>query len=586
MAKYSVKSRSNGMVRTPWDTLFGGDPPGRGGQHRPLGPPRRVARPCVAGYRPSGASGRGRTRIGPPVASSRAKPPSIVTTLFSREAKPLEVRVVFRRTGSAQFARALELAQREPSFVEQDHRFSVVFAREALERYRDLAAIVGHWSQTQLFVNRQPVERQRLDALVACYLRRLESPDKRAYCAGASVHETLVGPARQLFPCRMIPISESNHRGWFQYGRLTRDRVFVVDKGQLRLAVNDHLRRSCAEHCPALFPADVEATIARLPDRIDPRSDPQWRYKEGWQNGQFVPVGVEKATPAQPVARAASTAPRSEAAPVRTVPRVHYRDVGGLAAEIKLVRENLELPMRCPELFDRLGVEPHRGLLLYGPPGTGKTLLAKALATECEAHFCLINGPELLSKWHGESEANLRRVFEEARELQPSVVLVDEVDSIAPDRARVTHNFEAVLVSQLLTLLDGLQDRGRVVVIGTTNRPENVDPALRRPGRLGLALHIGLPDLAGRLEILRVHTRRMPLGDGVDLPALAVATPGYAGADLAAVCREAGLECMREVVDVTVEGEIRLDPVQVAALQIEPRHFARALEHIGPTNPV
>jgi transitional endoplasmic reticulum ATPase len=496
------------------------------------------------------------------------------------------VRVVFRRTGSSQFARALEMARREPTFTERDRRYSVVYCQDNLERYRELIEVVGRWAQTEVFVNRQPVERERLDGLVDCYLRRLASPDKRAYCAGASVHETRVGPARQLFPCRMIPISESNHRGWFQYGRLTRDRVFIVDKAQLRQAVQEHLRRSCAEHCPALFPAEVDSTIDRLPDRIDPRSDPQWTYKEGWQNGQFVPVGVEKAAVPKGVARSTSAASApaapAPAAPARAVPQVRYRDVGGLAAQVRVVRENLELPLRHPELFERLGIEPHRGMLLYGPPGTGKTLLAKALATECEAHFCLVNGPEVISKWHGESEANLRRVFEEARQLQPSVVLIDEVDSIAPDRSRVTHNFEAVLVSQLLTLLDGLHDRGRVVVIGTTNRPENVDPALRRPGRLGLMLHVGLPDAGGRLEILRVHTRRMPLAADVDLEGLSERTTGFSGADLSALCREAGLECMREVVDVTADGDLRLDPTEVAALEVNARHFERALGSMRP----
>jgi transitional endoplasmic reticulum ATPase len=496
----------------------------------------------------------------------------------------VEVQVVFRRTGSTQFALALELARREPTFRESAQppkEYSVVYTQDTLDRYRDLMAVVGRWSHTRVFLNKQPVDRERLEALVACYLRRLAAPDRRAYCAGAEVHETRVGAVRQLFPCRMIPISESNHRGWFQYGRLTKDKVFVVDKAQLRQAVYEHLERSLARHCPALFPAEIDGIIDRLPDRIDPARDPQWTWKEGWHNGHFTPVGVEKRV--QPAARAvASSSPGAGPLPRREVPPVRWRDVGGLGPQVRLIRENLELPLRFPELFERLGIEPHRGVLLAGPPGTGKTLLAKALANECQAHFCLVNGPEVLSKWHGESEANLRRVFEEARALQPAVILIDEIDSIAPDRGRVTHNFEAVLVSQLLALMDGLFDRGRVVVVGTTNRPQDVDPALRRPGRLDLLVEIGLPDAAGRAEILRIHTRRMPLGPDVDLDQIAAEAEGYAGADLASVCREAGLACMREVVRVGAEGEFRLEPDALARLLVRAEHFRQAMARVRP----
>lgn len=510
----------------------------------------------------------------------------------------MDIRVVFRRTGSPAFTEALELAQAMPTFRESDDRpreFSVSFNQDQLEGYDRLIARVGSWANTRVFLNGQPVERERLEGLLACYRQRLQAPDRRAYCAGAAVHETRVGPARQLFPCRMIPISETNHRGWFQFGRLTKERVFVVDKGQLRQAVSESLQRNLAISCPALFPAEIDNIIDRLPDRIDPRTDPQWTYKEGWHNGQFVPVGVEKRgrqAPAPAPARDREKAPaalvhevgraRPAAEAKRMVPTVRWRDVGGLGPQIKLVRENLELPLRYPGVFERLGVPARCGLLLSGPPGTGKTLIAKALASECDAHLCLINGPEVLSKWHGESEANLRRVFEEARDLQPSVVLIDEIDSIAPDRGRVSHNFEAVLVSQLLSLMDGLFDRGRVVVVATTNRPEHLDPALRRPGRFDLHMEIGLPDAAGREEILRIHTRPMPLLGDVDLGEVAAGCAGFCGADLAALCREAGMECMRDVLEETAEGDLFIDPEIVAGLAVGAEHFRRALKQMRP----
>jgi transitional endoplasmic reticulum ATPase len=512
----------------------------------------------------------------------------------------LDIRVTFRRTGSPAFTEALELARAMPSFRESQDRpreFSVSFSQDQLEGYDRLIGKVGGWANTRLHLNGQPVERERLDGLLACYRQRLQAPDRRAYCAGAAVHETRVGPARQLFPCRMIPISEGNHRGWFQFGRLTRERVFVVDKGQLRQAVNESLQRSLAVHCPALFPAEIDNIIDRLPDRIDPKSDPQWIYKEGWHNGQFVPVGVEKrgrqsaersqadrspAALVHEVGRSAKPGATAAQAPTRAVPTVRWRDIGGLGPQIKLVRENLELPLRYPGVFERLGVQARCGLLLSGPPGTGKTLIAKALASECNAHLCLINGPEVLSKWHGESEANLRRVFEEARDLQPSVVLIDEIDSIAPDRGRVSHSFEAVLVSQLLSLMDGLYDRGRVIVVATTNRPEHMDAALRRPGRFDLHMEIGLPDAAGREEILRIHTRSMPLLGDVDLTAVAAECAGFCGADLAALCREAGMECMRDVLEQTADGDLFIDPEIVPGLAVGAEHFRRALGQMKP----
>ncbi len=497
---------------------------------------------------------------------------------------PVELRVVFRRTSSKEFTRALALARQQPGFAEGEGAFAVTFNQDQLDVYQELVALVGRWAQTAVSLNGQAVSRERLNHLVACYQARLAAPDRRVYCAGGEVHQSRVGAVRQLFPCRMIPVSEANGNGWFQYGRLTRDGVFIVDKAQLRQAVSGALGETLAEQCPALFPVEVDAVIDRLPDRVDPRKDPHWAYRDGWHNGRFVPVGVEKRTgtaaarnTSGPLAEAEAVAVGPAVAQNPAIAPVRYRDIGGLGPQIRVVRENLELPLRFPALFAHLGVEPHRGMLLSGPPGTGKTMLARALATEAQANFLVVNGPEILSKWRGESEANLRRIFSEAREGAPSVVLIDEVDAIAPDRARVQHTHEAVLVSQMLTLLDGLADRGRVVVVATTNRPELVDPAVRRPGRLDLLVQIGLPNEAARRDILRIHSERMPLGSDVDLDALAGATVGFAGAHLGALCREAGMECMREVVRIDDEGAFTLSEDVVPTLVVSGTHFRSAL---------
>lgn len=238
------------------------------------------------------------------------------------------------------------------------------------------------------------------------------------------------------------------------------------------------------------------------------------------------------------------------------VPKVSYDDIGGLGDAVKKIREMVELPLRHPELFKRLGVEAPKGVLLHGPPGTGKTMLAKAVAGETSSNFISIGGPEIVSKFYGESEGKLREIFKEAEENAPSIIFIDEIDSIAPKREEVTGEEERRIVAQLLSLMDGLNSRGKVVVIGATNRPNSIDEALRRPGRFDREIEIGIPDRGGRHEILMIHTRGMPLADDVDLDWLADRTHGYSGADLSALTKEAAMAALRRVLpDVDLEAE-------------------------------
>ena len=238
------------------------------------------------------------------------------------------------------------------------------------------------------------------------------------------------------------------------------------------------------------------------------------------------------------------------------VPKVSYDDIGGLGDAVKKIREMVELPLRHPELFKRLGVEAPKGVLLHGPPGTGKTMLAKAVAGETSSNFISIGGPEIVSKFYGESEGKLREIFKEAEENAPSIIFIDEIDSIAPKREEVTGEEERRIVAQLLSLMDGLNSRGKVVVIGATNRPNSIDEALRRPGRFDREIEIGIPDRNGRHEILVIHTRGMPLANDVDLDWLADKTHGYSGADLSALTKEAAMAALRRVLpDVDLEAE-------------------------------
>ncbi len=263
--------------------------------------------------------------------------------------------------------------------------------------------------------------------------------------------------------------------------------------------------------------------------------------------------------------------------------KVSYEDIGGLGLEIQRVREMVELPLRYPELFERLGIDAPKGILLHGPPGTGKTLIARAVAHETKAYFTHVNGPEIVHKFYGESEARLREIFENAREKAPSIIFLDEIDAIAPKREEVTGEVEKRIVAQLLALMDGLESRGQVVVIGATNIPHSLDPALRRPGRFDRELEVRVPDRGGRLEILQIHTRGMPLQGDVDLEHLAEVTQGFVGADVEALCREAAMAALRGVLPQIDYSSGEIPDEVLFGLRVTMDHFQSALRDIEPS---
>jgi len=272
---------------------------------------------------------------------------------------------------------------------------------------------------------------------------------------------------------------------------------------------------------------------------------------------------------------------------LRGVPQVTYEDIGGLTDEIRRVREMIELPLRHPEIFEKLGIEAPKGVMLYGPPGTGKTLLAKAVANESNAHFISISGPEIMSKFYGESEARLREIFKEAREKAPSIIFIDEIDSIAPKREEVTGEVERRVVSQMLSLMDGLEARGKVIVISATNRPNAIDPALRRPGRFDREIEIKVPDKKGRKNILQIHTRNMPLrdegDDAVNIDKIAAVSHGYVGADLEYLCKEAAMKCLRRLLPELALEEEKIAPATLDKLIVTSDDFTQAQREITPS---
>ncbi|MDF9746128.1 CDC48 family AAA ATPase [Natrinema salsiterrestre] len=311
-------------------------------------------------------------------------------------------------------------------------------------------------------------------------------------------------------------------------------------------------------------------------------------------SGQSVPLKIAGTSPSGTVVITDSTSIEISETPAEQVesgggtsaegvPNVAYEDIGGLDEELDQVREMIELPMRHPELFQQLGIEPPKGVLLHGPPGTGKTLMAKAVANEIDAHFETISGPEIMSKYYGESEEQLREVFEEAEENAPSIIFIDELDSIAAKREEAGGDVERRVVAQLLSLMDGLEERGRVTVIAATNRVDAIDPALRRGGRFDREIEIGVPDKEGRKEILQVHTRGMPLDEGIDLDQYSESTHGFVGADLESLARESAMNALRRIrPELDLESE-EIDADVLDSLEVTERDFKEALKGIQPS---
>ena len=428
-----------------------------------------------------------------------------------------------------------------------------------------------------------------------CFLRKQRSgAAAKEWCTPESL------ASKQLFPCRQVRVYDNDHltaNSWYSFGNMGEGAVFDVDKDAITERVLSDLG-PCVR-CPIL---DLDATaeiVARLPETIDPGRDESWAYREegdlsGWKvlktrdgreeaapqeekGGLFERLARSVRSGGAGVAAASGTAPGT-----RNGPETRYEDVGGMRETIDMIREAVELPITHPEIFRRLHIKPHKGILFYGPPGTGKTLLARAVANESGAHFIAVSGPEILNKFWGQSEARLRSIFNEARAKAPAIILFDEIDSFASSRDLMSESFEATLVSQLLSLMDGLNSLGRICVIATTNRPSALDPALRRPGRFDHEIEVGLPDAEARLHILGIHTREMPTDPDLNLEQIASLTGSYTGADLEALCREAALVCMRRTINLR-DFEKRIASHQLSALSVTTYDFRTAMKRVGPS---
>ena len=508
------------------------------------------------------------------------------------ESTDLFIELAFRQDRSARYPFAVSLARQFPTYGHEDDGGSVhsvqlngeLRTHEGFTRFISLLKIVSEWKDTVLTVSGEPMPAAAIERLIhvgECYQRQRRAGNRDHYCNGFDPRH-----APTSFGCRLL--TEVNRylprngqrpsdRAWYRFGEL-QGTVFRTDKEGILDRLFEEAVRKLAPACPVFSAEVVAKEVETLPDEIDIEADARWAV----ENRSDGTVGIRPKTTGAPQVEKRTLAHGDGPVAVpalpdeeegRVVPDVRFSDVAGQDKAVAAVRDWVELPLRHPELFRHVGVPTKVGIILHGPPGTGKTLLAQAVAGECEAHLEMINGPEILSKWVGQSEETLRTIFERARRHAPAVVLLDEVDAIAPKRDHVLHGHEVTLVSQLLALLDGLFDRGQVVVIATTNRIDAVDPALRRPGRFDYAIQMPMPDAAGRQAVFERHLSHMSASDAIDTAWLAELTPHMSGADIAKVCRQAGLACIKEAIQ---RGQGPGDGVK-----IELRHLLGALQELG-----
>jgi len=405
---------------------------------------------------------------------------------------------------------------------------------------------------------------------------------------GLAAGDVVLVEGRRKAVARIAPgLPEDSNRGTIRLdGQLRRNAQIGLDEkvGVRKVAPKRAVRLSLAPTEPVRIMGGETYLAQALDGRVVTRGDV---VAVGLMGRKFDFVVVSHAPAGDAVEVSAATELTIAEKPAKEeelkIPRVTYEDVGGLGDEVRKVREMIELPLRHPELFERLGVEAPKGVLLHGPPGTGKTLLAKAVASETQANFHAISGPEIMSKFYGQSEENLRDIFKQAEETAPSIIFIDELDSIAPKRDEVVGEVERRVVAQLLSLMDGLRARGRVVVIGATNRPNSLDPAIRRPGRFDREIEIGIPNRGGRLEVLQIHTRGMPLARDVNLEELANISHGYVGADLAALAKEAAMRSLRRVLP-DIDIEVEEIPIEVLNKLVVGRDdFVQAFREMEPS---
>ena len=512
----------------------------------------------------------------------------------------------FGRSASRKYKEAIGLASRFSDFKEATDmeplniiKLPAVEWFEKKREFDDLYALVAHWKGTSVTLGGEDIKPHeyfwKFHAVVKCAKGYEEAIDQNHYCCLADSYEGWGCKLLDDLDRHLSKTASYAMKYWYRFGDFASEGVWEIDKPLIK----DYLEKEAGEknlaYCKHFSLEKAFNIVDGLPDVIDTRGSSSWEieYREDFEGTEIRkhPIGIKHRVAGGPrrggggvSAKMENGVLNLEIAEERTryIPNVTFDDVGGIENIIGQIREVIELPLKRPDVYRYLGIEPHKGILFYGEPGTGKTLIAKAIANETNAHFIPVSGPELLSKWYGESESNLRDIFEEARELQPSIVFFDEIDSMTQTRSDSEgSHVDARIVNQLLSLMDGMESYDNVTVLASTNRPELLDDALLRPGRFDYKIEIKLPDEAGCLRILEIATKKMPLETGFELGELVPKLLGSSGADIVFVAKEAAIEALRRSADVgrliqnTTDSSFHLDKIKVGR-----EDFLQALEKL------
>lgn len=510
------------------------------------------------------------------------------------------IKIYFGKSTSQNYNLAVKRAKRNSTHYEEEAVGKIIthkakFDIENLSKVFALWELVKGWKTTQLFINDEPsslIELNKLDQILVCSQQRDQSILPEEYCNNGQNDydqnkyfgcKRLDSVIREVGPFDNYYYRDDFQNVWYRYGRLDREEnTFYVDKERIKKMLLNEAKQKMVTACPFFEERLLVNMVEELPSEIDITDNeeffldedgpvPTIRTKEEMENRQ-----KERGRYSLSI-NLGGDDDEEEFTPEIT--DITYEDLGGLEEEIRMVKESVEIPFKYPEVFEHLGISPYKGILFYGPPGTGKTHLAKAVANEAEMSFYTVNGPEIFDKYFGESERKLREIFEIAKKNAPAIIFFDEIDSIAAKRgdsaSEVHYN---KIVTQLLTLMDGMNQREQVIIMAATNRLNSLDPALRRPGRFDFEIYVSPPDEMGREEILQIHSRNMPLSDDVDLCQLAKTLYGYVGADISALCKEAALFALRRhIKDIEIE---LADPESIVVSMDD---FKQAKNKIVPT---
>lgn len=489
--------------------------------------------------------------------------------------KKLEIYTRFGYSSSENFKHAVELAKNLPNYKcsgqdrIQEHTNSVQVGFEddaALKQIMPLLRLISNWKNKKITISNITLHsywefEKEYNEVKDCYKLRNNSCLGVQYCFGKDAPDNDIMFLGCRFIKSILPTIQKHYYyqkdlNWYQFGNLSEDLTsFNIDKDKILTICMSKTKGSICTICPFFDWQRIKMAINDLPDKIiiDEKSLFEIKYS-ALDSTKPIGIQLKNKYPTQ-LLNLGYTKQKEIPMMNRNVPSVKYSDIAGQDKAISIIKSVIQLPLTQPEYFLEMGIEPHRGVIFYGPPGNGKTLIAKAVATESDAHLEIINGPEILSKWVGQSEENLRNIFIRAKQLEPSIVLIDEIDSIAPKRDNSMQQHSISLISQLLVLLDGLESRGQTLVIGTTNRFDALDPAILRPGRFDYHINIPMPDEEGRKKIMLTHLMKLKVAHNISIDKVCENLVNFSGAEIAAVVREAGLVAIDRGVENNIEAK-------------------------------